>query len=537
MGNSMPNPINVLIVGAGPTGLMMGIELQRNQIPFRIIDKQIKPVSTSNALAMQTRTLEVFDDIELLTTALAVGTQIKGGTFYEKNITITSLDFSLLDSLYHFGLAISQSETETILQEYLQQQNIRIEMEVELINFNEDEKTIHAILRHKDGTIENIETDWLIACDGGHSLIRQKLQLPFEGKELEQHFILADINTSSELNTNQISLFFSDTGPTIVIPYDKNAVRIIVEVTHSPELHNAKSLSVDQLENLLKKDCPISLKINQLIWSSGFWIHERLISNFQHHRVFFAGDAAHIHSPAGGQGMNTGIQDAYNLAWKLALCIKGHANESLLTSYNEERHGVAKKLLKNTTALTTIMTLHNFLLKKIRNILFHYLMKFKKIRKKAAMLISELAINYEEGPITKDCVKTQPGPSAGSRFIDVKFNNQRLLDEVRGINFCLLIFSGKDTLDCVELINFKNILKQRYKHLMKYLFISPNQDNLTNWDEQKILDQNLIIHEQYHITFPTLYLIRPDKYIGFRGRITQQKELLAYLDTLLTLRT
>ncbi len=517
----------VLIVGAGPTGLTMALELQRHGISFRIIDKQIKPVQTSNALAVQPRTLDVWEDQGILTAALARGNKIHGVHFYIQNKEITHINTNLIASRHPFMLGLAQHQTESILLEYLHAKNIPVEMNVEFISFVEKDTEMAVTLRHPDGQTEVIATPWIIACDGGHSAVRTHANVAFLGKELSQHFVFADVKIKSAYPQNEVNLCLSSDGPFAIIQFDKDYFRIIAEVTHDPELSAAKSLTYAQLKRLIQQRCPITLEIDEPIWTSGFWIHERIATSFRHKNIFFAGDAAHIHSPAGGQGMNTGIQDAYNLAWKLALVINKKANPDILNSYHLERYPVAKTVLRNTTLLTNIIAMRNPILCKIRNFMLSHLLKIKKIRKKFVSNIAQIEINYTS-PLNKDCLTNNSGPKVGTQMP----GNNSLMDAVRGTQFCLLFFSGKyNNLGQYEQLT--KLLKQKYPKLIKFILIHPN-NALLIWNGINIFDEHAVIHQLYAVKAPTFYLIRPDKYIGFRGEIKHAEQLIEYLQKIFT---
>ncbi|HLB58150.1 MAG TPA: FAD-dependent monooxygenase, partial [Gammaproteobacteria bacterium] len=413
----MSNTIPVLITGAGPTGLSMAVELNRHGIAFRIIDKQTKPVPTSNALVAQTRTLEVWEDQGLLSDALTRGNILRGFNFYAKNKNIIHLDLNILNSDYPFVLGIAQHQTEVMLLDYLKNQGISVERETELIDFSEEKNQVKTTLRHPNGETEVLQADWVIACDGARSLLRTRCHIPFLGKELSQHFVLADLKIKSELPSNQVYAFMSDNGPLLLIQFDQNYSRLIAEVTHDPELSAAKSVTDEQLKRLVRERSPFKLELEKPVWTSGFWIHERIVSSYRHNNIFFAGDTAHIHSPAGGQGMNTGIQDVYNLAWKLALVINKKAPSTLLDSYHIEREQVGKSVLKKTTLLTWMISLHHPVLSFIRNWILSHVMRFEKIRKKIAEDMTQLAIHYKNSSVIEDHLKTCLGPPPGMRML------------------------------------------------------------------------------------------------------------------------
>ena len=195
----MQNTLPILIVGAGPTGLTMAIELSRQGIPFRIIDKQIKPVLHSNALAVQTRTLYVWEDLGLLQDAHVKGEEVKAFNVYSDHKKLAHIDTKLLEGNKKYILGLSQHETETMLLKNLRDKNVIVEMEVDITDLQENATGIKVSLQHKDGGTEEINTQWLIACDGGHSFVREKIGIPFTGKELRQHFVLADAEIESTL--------------------------------------------------------------------------------------------------------------------------------------------------------------------------------------------------------------------------------------------------------------------------------------------------------------------------------------------------
>ncbi len=522
----------VLIVGAGPTGLTMAVELKRHGIPFRIIDKQTKPVITSNALAAQTRTLELWDDEGLLPTVLNKGAAVRGINIYSlgEKILHLDLDNTILETPYPFVLGIAQHQTEAMLLEHLTQHNIQVEMNVELTTFTEKPNEIIATLRHSSGEIEHVNTQWLIACDGAHSAIRTQCNMAFSGQDLAQHFILADLKITTELLHNELHIFFSADGPLLFIRFNEDTFRIIADVSKDARFTTNQPPSFAQIQELIHQRYPYPIQLAEPIWTSSFWIHERIMSSFKVNNIFFAGDAAHIHSPVGGQGMNTGIQDAYNLAWKLALVINNKAYPAILESYQAERYPFAKSILRGTTFLTRFITLHNKWLCKLRNVILTYVLKSKHWRKKIFSTMTQLNIHYKNSALITDVLNNEPGPKAGTRMLSLpRDNNIELINFVRGPQHSLLIFLNSET-ELAPCLQLKETIEKNYPGLMQFILIS-TRDKLTGWNETIIEDKEGKIHQQYQAKQPMLYLIRPDKYIGFRSTLEQANELMTYLKT------
>jgi 2-polyprenyl-6-methoxyphenol hydroxylase-like FAD-dependent oxidoreductase len=528
----MSNHIPVLIVGAGPTGLTFAIQLQRYGIPFRIIDKQTKPVITSNALAVQICTLEIWNELGILSKALPLGNKIEGLNIFSNKTRIANIELKDVKSSFPFILGLSQHQTETIMLEDLKEKNVHVEMNTDLISFAEKGSQISVSIQHLDRQVETLTTDWLIACDGGHSLIREKLNIPFQGKELPEHFVLADAEIKSELSPHQAYIFSSSDGPFMLIHYNHQYTRIIAEVSHDPILKQAKTLTFDQVKQLAKERFPFTMQISEPVWTSGFWIHEKIIKEYQHGHIFFVGDAAHIHSPAGGQGMNTGIQDAYNLSWKLALVLKNELNPQALSTYQQERKPVGEKVLKETTALTRMVSMHNPFLVFLRNIFVAFIFKFKFFRRAFANNFSQIKLHYSENLLIKNNAKFHLGPKAGTRMRDVMYDNKKLSDLTQGPQFCLLIFTSTYNFHIDSCLKLKNEMDHHVKSKIKIILITYH--NLCpEWNDEKIVDDTLRIHKAYGVTDPQFFLIRPDKYIGFRDHLSNSQKLLDFLNDFL----
>jgi len=393
----------VLIVGAGPTGLTMACELARRGISCRIIDQRAEPIQTSNALAVHARTLEVWQDMGLIEEALSEGHMLHSFNVHANGKRIVRIQLSHIDSPYPFVLSLPQAKTEEMLTRYLQRYEVAVERGVTLTELDQNDSVVRVTLTQTDGTTEEVETQWLIACDGGHSQVRERLGLSFEGVDLPEYFVMADLYVQSELKKDEMNAFFSKEGPFAIIPLTAQGFsRVFAEVSHESELSKTKSATLKDFERLAKERCSVPLKLSQPDWSSSFQTHRRISEQYRVNRILLAGDCAHLHSPAGGQGMNTGIQDAYNLAWKLALVIENKAKAQLLDSYEPERRPVAQKVLKETTWMTHLVSINTPLLQRIRNTALSLITQHRKIREHFAEQIAEINFDYCSSPIVQE---------------------------------------------------------------------------------------------------------------------------------------
>lgn len=530
----MDNRLPILIVGAGPTGLSMAAILIQLKIPFRIIDKAIKPTTTSNALAVQPRTLEMWDDLGLLNRVLTQGSHIEGLGFYGKGKPLGSLSTSRLKTMYPFMLGLSQHLTEEMYLQYLQENGVSIEFETALENICQTSDKVSVNLQKNDNITEELQVAWVIACDGGHSTVRDVMRLPCTGKSLTQYFVMGDLELDSTLPKNKVSIFFNTKGNCVAIPFDNSYFRVLFEVSGLPEFAQHQQPSDDQIIKLFQERCPIEAKIKQVLWTSGFTIREKIISRYRVDRVFFAGDAAHLHSPAGGQGMNTGLQDTYNLAWKLAAVIKGEANYNILDSYQLERQPVAKAVIERATLLTKLGATDT----KFFNYLRHFMMPliFKSpLGEKFMTTNSQLAINYRDSRLSKECIKPT-GPYAGERLLDCWLDDEkttRLMDFIGGQKPAILMFTGvlRDS-RLTKLMTIQQEIAARYGDLFRYFVATVTDEAINQAEVTVIKDHEQRLHRKYQVTTPVIYFIRPDKYFGFRGRISDATTLMNYLQNI-----
>lgn len=401
----MTDPI--LIAGAGPVGLTLAAELTRYGVPVRIIDSAPARSATSKALAIWARTLELLERGGMAEPLVQAGVAAPAVRIGTAEAEIGRIDFSRLDSRYPFALLLPQSDTERLLEAHLANAGLQVGRQTTLGHLAETGAGVACDLHGPDGQIRTVTAPWLIGCDGAHSTVRKALGLTFEGDTLAQTFVLADLHVAGlPVPANEIAIYWSREGALMFFPIGHGRYRIIADVgdaaRHDPTLA--------ELQAIVEARGPGGVTLSDPVWLAGFSVNERMVPRYRVGRVLLAGDAAHIHSPAGGQGMNTGMQDAVNLAWKLALVVKGRAAAALLDSYGAERAAVARRVIADAGRLTRVGLLEGPLAQNLRDFAAHHLLGLAAVQHLATARLSELSIGYPGSPLNRGHV---PGAADG----------------------------------------------------------------------------------------------------------------------------
>ncbi|HXW53032.1 MAG TPA: FAD-dependent monooxygenase [Myxococcota bacterium] len=377
---------DILIVGAGPTGLTAALTLARRGIKPRIIDKRAEPITTANALVIQPRTLEVWEDLKIVNDALQQGHRLVGAEIFTKNKVIFDLSYQDLPTRYPYMLAWPQARTEHLLATHLASAGVKVERGIELENLLETENGISAVC---NGVTSNYR--WVVGCDGANSTARQSAKITFKGKESFQHFIMAEICVDWSRTSDKIIITLSDDGPFAFFPQDnKGTGRLVFDVSRDQRLKYEKNPTFDDFKKLMNRRAGVKATLQEPNWISTFWIHNNIAKDYRKGHLFLAGDAAHQHSPFGGQGMNTGIQDAYFLGNLLADVIEGKQSEKELARYEKVRKSVGKHVIRQSAMMTTIITMRSKPLKWLINVLLSEFSSFPTLTHTAAMRISQL---------------------------------------------------------------------------------------------------------------------------------------------------
>jgi 2-polyprenyl-6-methoxyphenol hydroxylase-like FAD-dependent oxidoreductase len=403
----------VLIVGAGPVGMTLASELTRYGVSVRVFDRAAERTDKSKALVLWSRTLELLDRAEGGSAPfVAAGFKAEGVNFFVSHEAIGHITMTGVKSPYPFGLMIPQSDTERLLEERLAGQGVIVERQVELVSFLDRGDGVEAVLLHANGREETVSADWLAGCDGAHSTVRHAVGATFAGEAMPSDWMLADIHmTGYPGPDSQMSIYWHHDGAFVIFPISPGRYRVIADLPASGAAQ-PPTPTLDEVQAIMDRRGPGGLKAFDPVWLSGFRINERKVADYRHGRVFLAGDAAHVHSPAGGQGMNTGMQDAFNLAWKLALAINGDCGESLLDSYSAERSAIGDQVLKTAGRLTVIGTLKNPVAQTLRNMAGHVALGLAPVQHAMADQMTEVTIGYPDSPLNGPVLHGGPKPGA-----------------------------------------------------------------------------------------------------------------------------
>ncbi len=512
---------SVLIAGGGPTGMTAALELARFGISVRIIDKKEAPETTSRAVGVQSRTLELMESRGLAEEFVRIGNPAVGGSVYGGGKRVFRLNYSHIDSRYNYQLFISQAETERILREALARENVEVERDVEMIAFSDNSSGVTAVLRHKNGTLEQVTASYLISAEGAHSIVRNSLGLQFEGKTLDENYALGDLYIDGDLPASDFHIFSSEHGFMGLFPLNGGRFRLIASNPLSQPSKDTEP-SLQELQSIYDQRSHIPARFRDLTWSSWFRINSRMVERTKVGRLFLGGDSAHIHSPAGAQGMNTGIQDMVNLGWKLALVLKGQAPEKLLDTYEQDRLPVIHNVLTKTEGLTEIIGAENPIVRSLFNHLAPWIAGADVVQQNSTARLSQLALGYRESPLSVHhghAGSLRAGdhvpdfPLQVVRASDAK-ENQTLFKLLNPSRFTLLFVGISDAPTLHVQISQKLAL---WHELIEGIQIEP-----PNGEEEHKRFQD------YLGSSPAMLLIRPDGYIGFQGGEHSVSELADY---------
>ncbi|MDF2452430.1 MAG: Pentachlorophenol monooxygenase [Bacteroidota bacterium] len=467
----------VIIVGAGPTGLSMAAQLMRYQIDFIIIEKNQKTTHLSKAIVVQARTLEIFEELGIAVQAVTEGQVTTGmNMFYKGNrkarVNLSGLGEGL--SQFPYALSLEQSKTEKILADHLTANGKQILWGSEFIRTEQTNHGVTVYYKDKAGQEQTIEASYLVGCDGASSPVRHQMGLTFEGDTIPKLFYVADVKIKSAvINQNEMYMFMIQKGFILFFPMEGiGHYRIVGILPDAKDIH--EEFHFTDIKETIRKEVAVPIDFEKEFWFSTYKVHSRKANSFENNRCFIAGDAAHIHTPAGGQGMNTGIQDAYNLAWKMAGVLKGELNTIVLKTYDSERGKNARNLLRSTDRMFDMMSgvnpVWNFFRLHIFSRIMGYVIKSPLAKKMVFPLISQTGIRYSANDLTvTSCIGKV---RSGVRMPYFVFSDRtQIFDYLSEPAFKILFFGENTKNESRELNSGKiKIKKYAFKEIPSSLF-------------------------------------------------------------------
>jgi 2-polyprenyl-6-methoxyphenol hydroxylase-like FAD-dependent oxidoreductase len=512
--------VDVLVVGAGPTGLTLAAQLAQYGTRLRFIDRQLDRVHESRALGVQPRTLEVLAALGVTDELVDRGNQAVRLQmhFGRRVVPVRLFDIGIDDTAYPYLLFVSQAETERIIGEYVTSRGVSLERGVELTEIVQTGRCVSCRLRHRNGREETLNARYVVGCDGAHSTVRDQAGIAFEGSAYPQTFVLADLEAEG-IAPDWAHAFISANGILFFFPLGVPTTwRILAMRPRADEPTVEPAVTLAEVQALIDGYTTTRVRVRDPVWMTNFRLHNRGAAHYRAGRVFLAGDAAHIHSPAGAQGMNTGIQDAINLGWKLALVSAGLADPRLLDSYEPERAPVGRMVLRFTDRAFTVATSRSPVVRFARTQLAPWLvplvLRLNAGRAYGFRTVSQLAIRYRRSPLSVEGPDApRHGPRAGDRLPDAPVTQDgravTLQRALAATGFHLLLCGPTAFRPPAAAAR----LADRYAGLVTVHHLTSDVGPGTLHDDTGAALLRLGVDDSR----PAHFLVRPDGHIGFRG--------------------
>jgi len=516
----------VLIVGAGPSGLMMAAQLLRYGVQPIIIDSKEGPTNHSKALAVQARSLEIYRQMGVADKAVNNGKKARGAVFNRNGKKETSLSFHNIGeglTLFPYILMYEQSKNERLLLDYLTLNCCPVYWNTTLTSLQQDTDRATAQLKNAEEEY-TLTCDWVVGADGAHSSVRKQLQIPFKGDTYAHYFYLIDAKlNASSVTEDHLNMFLGEKSFTAFFPMpEQDSCRIIGNLPS--EFSEREDIKVEELLPYLADVTKADIQLVQTNWFTTYKLHHRMADKFREQRCFLIGDAAHIHSPVGGQGMNTGLQDAYNLAWKIAGVVNGQLKAAVLDSYAAERMPVARELLHTTDAAFNVIMSNKWYAKFFKKWLLFKILGFawksEKIKTSFFKRISQIDIAYRDSNINLHLSKGTK-IKAGDRLPYLKLFDEKQLIETDLHEWCskpgfTLIILGK--FDELFLFTIAKWITQKHAGTLNFFYLPPSGKNLDVFEAFEVSP-----HQQKAI------IVRPDMYIGYINDVADVSMIDSYL--------
>jgi 2-polyprenyl-6-methoxyphenol hydroxylase-like FAD-dependent oxidoreductase len=396
---------DVLIVGAGPTGLVLALWLTRQGVAVRIVDTTTQPGTTSRAMAVQARTLELYRQLDLAQSVLTRGHKVPKVNLWARGERAATVAFDVIGAgltPFSFLEIFPQDEHEALLVEKLSSLGVSVERSTELVGFTDHADRISARLRTHEGVEQACEASYLAGCDGARSLVRRVIGSDFPGGTYPEVYYVADIEGAGPPIDGNLHVDLDEADFLAVFPMRAAGRARLIGTVRADRVQSTQELKFDDVSGRAIEN--LKLQVNKVNWFSTYHVHHRVAAHFRKGRAFILGDAGHIHSPVGGQGMNTGIGDAVNLAWKLAAAVQGRGGDALLDSYELERRPFALRLVATTDRAFTFVNAEGRLAEIVRTriapVVLSGALTLEPVREFMFRTISQITLNYRDGPLS-----------------------------------------------------------------------------------------------------------------------------------------
>jgi 2-polyprenyl-6-methoxyphenol hydroxylase-like FAD-dependent oxidoreductase len=497
----------VLIVGAGPTGLVLAAELLARGVGTRIIDQGDGAALQTRALGVHARTLEVFELMGLADRFLALGHEVHRFRMYTAGKPLVNLDLSLSGSRFGFMLDIPQNETERLLRDRVRELGGSVEQGRELIRFRDVDGRVTASVKDASGAVDAITADYLVGCDGAHSRVRHELGLEFQGRRYSGDWLLADVRLDWDRPEDEVHAFFRRDGlPLICFPMRDHVWRVVLPYAGD---RGRQAPTLPEIQDLVDQRAPQPVGVSDPTWLASFRCQLRSTHVYRQGRVFLAGDAVHVHSPAGGQGMNTGIMDAHNLAWKLALVASGSSRDWLLGTYGEERAPVAAEVLGLTDALVKLGTMTHPVKRALRDTFIPLASRIPAIQRRAVRRMTHHHVTYRSSRLT------QPGASWAGLTPGDRIGDVDVVCTAGRSRLYKVLARGRHVLFASDALTLNTL----------------NGGDIAAYTDvfETVVADPPAAQGHRRSSRAAVLLIRPDGYIAARGSLDRVSALMAYL--------
>ncbi|MCO6047659.1 FAD-dependent monooxygenase [Aeoliella sp. ICT_H6.2] len=520
----MATNTQVLVVGGRTTGLMMAAELARHGVPVRVIDKSPGIDPHSRATYLHARTLEIFHGLGLAEEIVARGQPLHAISLYANGQHVATSPDLPVDSPFPWGAAFAQNKTEAVLERHLNRLGVEVERSTELLSFQQLADGVRANIRKPDGSEETVTTPWIIGCDGAHSITRKLIDEAFPGETDSTAYLMADVLVDGPIKPDIAYLCMHDKGDVFFFLLDEGRRQIIATLPKNCQQREAPTLA--EMQQLVDERGFANLRLYDPRWLTLYHTNYRLAPHYRQGRVFLAGDAAHIHSVIGGQGMNTGIQDAHNLAWKIALVMRGVVPDWWLDSYETERRQIAADVIAWTKKANEQFKLFAEVGPQERDRLLEHMVVPECDRLKLREHEEEIDLDYRSCQL---CFEPDEhfdaGLHPGARAPDVAAllvagKAYTLIEALRNPLHHLLLFSSPNT-ETLEpdLVASVHKTLHAHGHWMEIFVVGSTKSAAQLPAGATVLeDPRGALRQRYGGDFARLYLIRPDGYVAYRSR-------------------